>query len=495
LEESLIKVEGIDCACLKWYDVISKEQIAFFFNPIHEWSPTKTEVVFNLMKIDVSSPTLKQDVSIQAHASNFNLCQDSKASVGIIIENRSGSDFEYKLKVELPPCLATENKLDRIESEVRPGGKASHNINVLVPKDTQVGVAPVYFKVNDAMPISATLWIRKMIEFNLAPKILTLAPGESGQILINLTGNHPEISEVEYELSYPADFSLQCSKWKIADFKQENKLFFQQSVTVPAEVKPGNYELTGKVTYREREFNSTIKLRITDFPRILHLSKDEQTETLLDAILSEPSNGLTWLTLQEVMHSNWDNSLTQYNLLILDELQRPRPLSVEQMWEIRHYVENGGGFLMFGGWETCQGHDAERCGLYKDTQIEEIVPVAFSSEWDTQEIEGFRVDEKRTIEPFKLRCVDENHPITQGIDWEIVPPINGYNKCASVKDKGKILVVNEKTNHPILVIGEYGLGKVAVFLTCHSRGWAENLQQWSGFNKLWNSLIQWLARK
>ncbi len=56
-------------------------------------------------------------------------------------------------------------------------------------------------------------------------------------------------------------------------------------------------------------------------------------------------------------------------------------------------------------------------------------------------------------------------------------------------------IVNEKTNHPILVIGEYGLGKVAVFLTCYSRGWADNLKEWSSFNQLWNNLIQWLTEK
>jgi uncharacterized membrane protein/ribosomal protein S18 acetylase RimI-like enzyme len=490
LEESLVKVEGIDCACLKWYDVISKEQIAFCFNPIHEWNQGNPIVAFNLMKLDIDSSSLNLDASIQAHASNFNLCQDSEASVGIIIENRSESEFEYKLKVELPSCLTTEDKLNEIEWKIAPRGKYSHNINVLVPKDAQIGIAPVYFKVNDMIPISATLWIRNMIEFNLTPKILTLAPGESNPISINLTGNHPEPNDVEYELAYPADFSLKPSGWKTSNFKQGNKLFFQQSVTAPLEAKYGSYELTGTVAYRNREFTSTIKLRITDFPRILLLTKDEGTEPLIDAILSEPANGLTWLTLQEVINLNWIDTLTRYNLVILDELQRPRPLSFEQMWSIRHCVKNGMGFLMFGGWESCQGHDAERCGLYKGTPIEDILPVEFSSEWDTYETEGFRVDKERTIEPFKLKCVDENHPITQGIDWESVSPITGYNKCASVKEKGKVLAVNEKTNHPILVIGEYGRGKVAVFLTCHGRGWASNLKEWSGFNRLWNNLIK-----
>ena len=331
----------------------------------------------------------------------------------------------------------------------------------------------------------------------LSPKLLpvSLSPGESEQILISLTGNHPEPNDLKYELVYPNHFPMKPSSWNMSDFKQGNKLSLQQSLNAPSKTQHGDYELTGKVTYRKREFTSTIKLRVTDFPKILLLSKDEQTEPLIDAILSEPANGLTWLTLQEVMNLNWVTSLKQYNLLILDELQRPRPLSSDQMWMIRNYVENGGGFLMFGGWETCQGHDEQTCGLYKGTPIEQIVPVEFSSEWDTYETEGFRVDKERIIEPFKLKCVNENHPITQGIDWESVPPINGYNKCTSVKEKGEILVVNEKTNHPILVIGEFGNGKAAIFLTCYSRGWADNLKEWSSFNRLWNNLIQWLARE
>ena len=375
LEESFVKVEQIDCACLKWYDVISKEQIVFCFNPIHEWYQDNSLLAFNLMKLEVNSSSLKMNFSIQSHAANFNLCQDSEGSVGVSVENRSENEFEYQLKIELPSCLRTEDKLDEIQAKIAPRGKTSHKINVLVPADAQVGIAPIQFEVNDAMPVAATLWIRNMVEFDLTPKNLTLAPGANGQILVHLKGNHPKPSEVEYELSYPEDFSLEPLKWKMSDFKQDNQLLLQQSISAPTEAKNGSYELTGKVFCREREFTSTIKLRVTDFPRILLLSKDEETEPFIDAILSEPENGLTWLTLPEVTNLNWSDSLRQYHLLILDELQRPRPLSQNQMWNIYHYVENGGGFLMFGGWDTCQGHDAENCGFYKGTPIEKIIPV------------------------------------------------------------------------------------------------------------------------
>lgn len=53
---------------------------------------------------------------------------------------------------------------------------------------------------------------------------------------------------------------------------------------------------------------------------------------------------------------------------------------------------------------------------------------------------------------------------------ESIPTIDGYNKCDSVKEHGKVLLVNEKTNDPILVIGEHRRGKTAIFLSCHGRG-------------------------
>lgn len=504
LEESLVNIDGKDYACLKWYDVISKEQIAFYFNAIHEGNIDDRILIFNLVKMDISRPNAEKDLIIQTYGLSSFTCQETEASVGVMIENRSKADFEYKLAVELPQALIAKEQLDIISGKVEPKGKVTHNFNVDVPSDAQTNsTQAVYFKINDMMPLSAVTRIINMIEFSVTPSILTLSPGESHPILIGLTGNHPKSGKLEYELSYPADFSLDSIKWNISDFGKDNDLKLQQAITVPKNVKQGDYELQGKVYYKDNEFNSSIKLRVTDVRKILFLSKDEQTQPFIDAILSDSSNGLTWITSREVSNLNWTNwsnpmdrkPLGNYNLLILDELHQYRPLFMDQMMEINRYVEQGGNFLMFGGWESCQGRDAIFGGLYKGTPVEDIVPVKFLHEFDTYETRNLTSDDKRVIEPFKLKCVETDHPITQGIDWENIPLFNGYNKCDSVKEHGKVLLVNEKTNDPILVLGEYGRGKTAIFLSCHGRGWASSLNKWSGYNQLWNNIIQWLTSK
>jgi uncharacterized membrane protein/ribosomal protein S18 acetylase RimI-like enzyme len=502
LEESLVNIDGEDYACLKWYDVISKEQIAFFFNAIHEGWRDDAILIFNLVKMDISYPSAKQDLVIQSYGLSAFTCQETEASIGIRIENRSNADFEYKLAVELPQALIAKEQLDIISGKVEPKGKVTHNINVDISSDAEANtIQAVYFRINDMMPFSAVTRIRGMVEFNVTPNILTLSPGESHPILVSLVGNYSKSDKLEYELSYPADFSLDSIKWSMSDFGKDNDLKLQQTVSVPKDAKSGDYELKGKVSYKNHEFNSIVKLRVTDVRKILLLSKDEQTQLFIDAILSDPANGLTWLTQREVSNLNWLNwsnpmdhkPLENYNLLILDELHQARSLSMDQMMEISRYVEKGGNFLMFGGWESCQGHNAWFGGLYKGTPVEEIVPVKFLQEFDNYETRSLADDEKRIIEPFKMKCVEPDHPIMQGIDWESVPLINGYNKCDSVKEHGKILLVNEKTNDPILVIGEYGRGRTAIFLSCYGRGWAYELIKWNGFSPLWNNLIQWLT--
>ncbi|MEK7399009.1 MAG: glutamine amidotransferase [Candidatus Poribacteria bacterium] len=504
LEESLVNIDGEDYNCLRWYDVISKEQIAFFFNAIHEGRRDDAILIFNLVKMDISYPSAKQDLVIQSYGLSAFTCQETEASIGIIIENRGNADFEYKLAVELPQALIAKEQLDIISGKVEPKGKVTHNINVDISSDAEANtIQAVYFKINDMMPFSAVTRIRGMVEFNVTPSILTLSPGESHPILIGLAGNYSKSDKLEYEFSYPADFSLDSIKWSMSDFGKDNDLKLQQTVSVPKDAKSGDYELKGKVSYKNHEFNSIVKLRVTDVRKILLLSKDEQTQPFIDAILSDPANGLTWLTQREVSNLNWLNwsnpmdhkPLENYNLLILDELHQTRPLSMDQMMEISRYVEKGGNFLMFGGWESCQGHNAWFGGLYKGTPVEEIAPVKFLQEFDNYETRIFADDEKRIIEPFKMKCVEPDHPITQGIDWENVPLINGYNKCDSVKEHSKVLIVNEQTNDPILVIGEFGRGKTAIFLSCYGRGWAYELIKWNGFNQLWNNLIQWLTGK
>jgi len=161
LEESLANFDGENYACLKWYDVISKEQIALFYRTIHEGWPDNVITIFNLVKMDINCPYIKKDLIIQTYGLNSFTCQETGASVGIMIENRNDADFEYKLDVELSQALIAKEELNTILGKVEPKGKVNHSINVNISSDAEENsLQAVYFRINDMMPFSAVTRIR-----------------------------------------------------------------------------------------------------------------------------------------------------------------------------------------------------------------------------------------------------------------------------------------------------------------------------------------------
>jgi len=147
---------------------------------------------------------------------------------------------------------------------------------------------------------------------------------------------------------------------------------------------------------------------------------------------------------------------------------------------IKEYVENGGGFGMIGGYMTFQGMEAK--GKYKDTCIEEILPVILLPYDDRVEIpEGVDL----TIDP-SSHVILNDLPST----W---PYILGYNRLIP-KENATVLVKNGKD--PIITIGQYGKGRTLAYATDCAPHWASlELCQWEYYGKLWSNLVTWLANK
>jgi uncharacterized membrane protein len=143
---------------------------------------------------------------------------------------------------------------------------------------------------------------------------------------------------------------------------------------------------------------------------------------------------------------------------------------------IRGYVENGGGFLMVGGYLSFQGYGG--AAHYRFTPIEEILPVELLAGDDRVELP----------EGFHPRVVAD-HDILKGLpgDW---PILLGYNK---VKPTGQVLLKAEG-NDPLLIVGEYGRGRTAAFTSDLSPHWGSpDFTGWKGYGDFWFQLVRWLA--
>ena len=194
------------------------------------------------------------------------------------------------------------------------------------------------------------------------------------------------------------------------------------------------------------------------------------------------------------VHLDFPTSLEQlnaYDVVILSDVgsntmllhpdtSRFSKRTVNLLKLIKEYVENGGGFGMIGGYMTFQGMEAK--GKYKDSYIEDILPVNLLTYDDRVEIpEGVDL----TIDPSSHEVLN-NLPST----W---PYILGYNRLIA-KEDSKVLVKNGKD--PIITIGQYGKGRTLAYATDCAPHWASpELCQWEYYGKLWSNLVTWLASK
>ena len=146
-----------------------------------------------------------------------------------------------------------------------------------------------------------------------------------------------------------------------------------------------------------------------------------------------------------------------------------------QLRTIQSYVENGGGLIMAGGYMSFQGING--AAMYQRTPIAGVLPVKMMSSDD-------RCERPEGVQPMK----HGNHPIVAGLPkhW---PHILGY-QLVEAKQDAQILAVVE--NNPLIVIGEYGKGRVIAYTTDIGPHWCpRDFAEWNGYNTLWRNMVNW----
>ncbi len=146
---------------------------------------------------------------------------------------------------------------------------------------------------------------------------------------------------------------------------------------------------------------------------------------------------------------------------------------------IKEYVEAGGGFAMIGGYMSFQGIDCR--GQYKDTAIEEILPVNLMSTDDRSE----------HPEGVHFEIIQPDHPILNGIpnEW---PHFLGYNR---LKAKEGADVIAEHNGHAFISTIQYGKGRTFAFASDCAPHWGpKEFVEWEHYNAFWVNVVKWLAK-
>ncbi len=153
-------------------------------------------------------------------------------------------------------------------------------------------------------------------------------------------------------------------------------------------------------------------------------------------------------------------------------------LGVNRLEVLAQWIAGGGGFAMVGGYLSFTGIEAK--ANFRSTAIATVLPV---------DMEPFD-DRQETPEGIQFELTNTQHAITSGLD-QTWPPVLGFQRFSAKPDTDTLVTVGE---HPALVVGSHGRGRVLAFATDIGPHWAPpGFLQWPGFQSMWGNAMGWLA--
>jgi uncharacterized membrane protein len=150
---------------------------------------------------------------------------------------------------------------------------------------------------------------------------------------------------------------------------------------------------------------------------------------------------------------------------------------------IRQYVQEGGGFVMWGGYLSFTGFQGK--GFYKDTPVEEILPVTMMD----------RDDRRETPEGFLPAIKTPDHPILSGMPRQWEGWFLSYNRFTAKEGATVIAAIDGYGGDPFLAAWDYGKGRtVASAVDCAHHGAAPSFLKWEFALVYFANIVKWCAR-
>ena len=148
-----------------------------------------------------------------------------------------------------------------------------------------------------------------------------------------------------------------------------------------------------------------------------------------------------------------------------------------QLNHIAERVRAGAGLLMIGGWESFHGQN----GNYESTILADVLPVTMQT----------RDDRMNIAQPCLINKISD-HEILNDLPFETPPGIGGFNRIApkggaqtilnslrfSVTKEGNEFRFARGEEAPLLVVGEYGAGRIAALATDAAPHWVGGFVDW-----------------
>ncbi|MEX0721514.1 MAG: glutamine amidotransferase [Balneolaceae bacterium] len=143
-------------------------------------------------------------------------------------------------------------------------------------------------------------------------------------------------------------------------------------------------------------------------------------------------------------------------------------------------AQAGKSFMFLGGWYSFTGEIGK--GGWGRTRLAEILPVKCLDYEDLKE----------TTEGFTPIVTEAGKDKMQSLDFASCPPILGYNQTLEIEE-GEVLVQLKETGDPLLVLREFGKGKVLAYTSDPAPHWGCNFVYWHDYKQFWLRCLEMIT--
>jgi uncharacterized membrane protein len=269
--------------------------------------------------------------------------------------------------------------------------------------------------------------------------------------------------------------------------------------------QPGSYKLTVSAAEQAGEL-VTKNNRLTAFLRvlegglkILYLEGELRPEQKflrrsLDAS-SDMEVDFVWVDSRD--RARWPADLgdtlrdPRYDAFVLGDLDATA-LGTAHLEVLADAVDRGKGLLLIGGYHSFGA------GGYRETPLADVMPI----EMDRFERQDFDAPVRNDLHlegPIRMVPVLAHPVVSLTSDaentgaWQRLPPLKGANRFVGVKDAAGVRVIAESDRgDPLLVVGEYGRGRVVAMAGDSTwRWWMQDHAE--EHRRFWRQAILWLV--
>ena len=156
------------------------------------------------------------------------------------------------------------------------------------------------------------------------------------------------------------------------------------------------------------------------------------------------------------------------------------PMGPDRVKALCEYVNQGGGFMMIGGWLSFSGMQGK--GMYGGTKVEELLPVTCMPRGADDRME--------ITEGYAMQLDDPNHPIVKDIDWSVPYMLMGYNKVYLREDAHLVASYNGDVQ---IATRQVGKGRSCVYTSDVGPHWAGNFLEHPEYAHFWQQITRWVA--